>query len=58
LSNQALHQTPYAKRFNPNDCPNSSVASDTLVRLPIYYTLKSNEIDYIIEKIIGFNASN
>jgi dTDP-4-amino-4,6-dideoxygalactose transaminase len=55
---QALHQTPYAKRFTPNDCPNSSLASDTLVRLPIYYTLKSNEIDYTIEKILDFNASN
>ncbi len=55
---QALHQTPYAKRFTPNDCPNSSLASDTLVRLPIYYTLKSNEIDYTIEKILDFNDSN
>ena len=55
---QALHQTPYAKRFTPNDCPNSSLASDTLVRLPIYHTLKSNEIDYTIEKILDFNDSN
>ncbi len=55
---QALHQTPYAKRFEPNNCPNSSIASDTLVRLPIYYTLKSNEIDYIIEKILDFSGSN
>jgi dTDP-4-amino-4,6-dideoxygalactose transaminase len=52
---QALHQTPYAKRFNPNDCPNSSLASDTVVRLPVYNDLKISEIDYIINRIKNFN---
>jgi len=52
---QALHQTPYAKRYAPNDCPNSSLASDTLVRLPIYYSLKSSEQDYIISKVLNFS---
>jgi dTDP-4-amino-4,6-dideoxygalactose transaminase len=51
---QALHQTPYAKRYAPNVCANSSVASETLVRLPIYYSLKSNEIDHVIEKVVSF----
>jgi dTDP-4-amino-4,6-dideoxygalactose transaminase len=51
---QALHQTPYAKRFDPNDCPNSRVASDTLVRLPIYLSLKSSEIDNVIDKVVKF----
>lgn len=52
---QALHQTPYAKRFNPHDCPNSSLASDTLVRLPIYNSLEVSENEYIIERINNFN---
>ena len=52
---QALHQTPYAKRYAPNDCPNSSIASETLVRLPIYFSLKVSEQQYIIDKVLNFN---
>ena len=52
---QALHQTPYAKNFAPNDCPNSSIASETLVRLPIYFSLKVSEQQYIIDKVLNFN---
>jgi dTDP-4-amino-4,6-dideoxygalactose transaminase len=52
---QSLHETPYANRFNPNSCPNSSEASNTLVRLPIYFSLKEVEQNYIIEKIKKFN---
>jgi dTDP-4-amino-4,6-dideoxygalactose transaminase len=55
---QALHQAPYAKRFNPNDCPNSNLASDTLVRLPLYYSLESNELNYIITKVNEFKEFN
>jgi dTDP-4-amino-4,6-dideoxygalactose transaminase len=52
---QALHQTPYAKRFAPNDCPNSRNVSDTLVRLPIYFSLKMSDQQYIIDKVLDFN---
>jgi dTDP-4-amino-4,6-dideoxygalactose transaminase len=52
---QALHQTPYARRFDPNDCPNSLLASDTLVRLPIYHSLEEDSQQYIIDKIIRFS---
>ncbi len=55
---QALHQAPYAKQFNPNSCPNSSIASDTIVRLPIYYSLKDDEIDYVVDKIKNFSFRN
>jgi dTDP-4-amino-4,6-dideoxygalactose transaminase len=55
---QALHQTPYAKRYNPNDCPNSGIASDTIVRLPIYNSLKAEKQDYVIDKILKFNIFN
>ena len=53
---QALHQTPYAKRFNPNYCPNSSIASDTLVRLPIYYSFNTREQDYVVDTITKFDG--
>ena len=55
---QALHQTPYAKRFVPNDCPNSSIVSDTIARIPIYYSLRSESQDYVIDKICQFNGIN
>jgi dTDP-4-amino-4,6-dideoxygalactose transaminase len=51
---QALHQTPYAQKFNPNDCPNASIVSDTLVRLPIYYSMKQFEQDYVLDKVKEF----
>lgn len=51
---QALHQSPYAQKFNPNDCPNASIASDTLVRLPIYYSMTQIEQDYILNKVREF----
>lgn len=51
---QALHETPFAKKFSPNYCPNSSIVSETLVRLPIYFALKESEQEYIIEKVKSF----
>jgi dTDP-4-amino-4,6-dideoxygalactose transaminase len=51
---QALHETPYAKRFGHNDCPNSSIASDTVVRLPIYFNLEEINQNFVIDKIINF----
>ena len=53
---QALHQTPYAERFAPNNCPNSSIASDTLVRLPIYYSLQVDEQSYVMDKVMQFKG--
>ncbi len=51
---QALHQTPYAQKFNPNDCPNASIVSDTLVRLPIYYSMTQVQQDYVLDKALEF----
>jgi dTDP-4-amino-4,6-dideoxygalactose transaminase len=48
---QALHQTPYAQKFNPSDCPNATKVSDTLVRLPIYYSMTQVEQDYVLDKV-------
>ena len=51
---QALHQTPFAQKFNPRECPNATIVSDTLVRLPIYYSMTQNEQDYVIDKILQY----
>lgn len=48
---QALHESPFAQKFGPSKCPNSNVASDTLVRLPIYFSLADEELRYVIDKI-------
>jgi len=48
---QALHETPFAQKFEPNKCPNSSLASDTLVRLPLYFSISDDELFYIIKKV-------
>ncbi len=52
---QALHASDFAKKFQPSDCPNSTLVAKTLVRLPIYYSLSENEQSYIIEKILKFS---
>ena len=52
---QALHASDFAKRFQPADCPNSTLIAKTLVRLPIYFSLSENEQSYVIEKILKFS---
>jgi dTDP-4-amino-4,6-dideoxygalactose transaminase len=52
---QALHDSDFAKKFQPSSCPNSSIAARTLVRLPLYFTLSDEEQGYIISKIKEFN---
>ena len=51
---QALHVAPFAKRFNPDNCPNSLIASDTLVRLPIYFSLTPDQQEFVINKVKNF----
>jgi|LakMenEpi03Aug12_release.lakeMendotaPanAssembly.Ray.scaffolds.fasta_scaffold2245475_1 dTDP-4-amino-4,6-dideoxygalactose transaminase len=52
---QALHQSPYARRFDPNGFPNSLLASDTLIRLPIYHSLEHDPQQNFIDKINRFS---
>jgi dTDP-4-amino-4,6-dideoxygalactose transaminase len=51
---QALHDTPIGKKFGSKYCPNSSEVSETLVRLPIYLSLTTLEVEYVIEKVKSF----
>jgi dTDP-4-amino-4,6-dideoxygalactose transaminase len=52
---QSLHASPYYKdKYMGEPLPNSDKFSDTLVRLPLFYELKNNELDIIIKTIVGF----
>jgi len=51
---QALHAAPFAERFNPDNCPNSLIASETLVRLPIYFSLTPDQQEYVINRVKSF----
>lgn len=52
----SLHNSPFGKNqtISYSDCPNSDYYSDCLLRLPMYYTLKSSEQKIIIKTIIEF----
>jgi dTDP-4-amino-4,6-dideoxygalactose transaminase len=51
----SLHKSPYHLANNPLvDLPNSDHYSDCLIRLPFYYELRANEIEFIISKIEEF----
>ncbi|SHJ08686.1 dTDP-4-amino-4,6-dideoxygalactose transaminase [Clostridium amylolyticum] len=51
-----LHNSPYGKKvgvFNGKDV-HTTAESDRLLRLPMYYGLKSEEVDYVVSKIKEF----
>ena len=37
------------------DCPVTEDISDRLVRLPMFFNLEQNDLDYIVEQIVDFN---
>ena len=50
-----LHSSPYAKQLGINvDLPNTDKFSGCLLRLPLFYSMKLEEIEYIIENINSF----
>lgn len=51
----SLHKSSYHLEGNPLvDLPNSDHYSECLIRLPFYYELRENEIDFITSKIEEF----
>lgn len=52
----SLHQSPYYKAVNPNaeELKNSQMFTSCLLRLPMYYSLTYDEIDYVVENIHAF----
>ena len=52
---QSLHNSGYfAGHHDGRSLPNAERFSDTLVRLPFYYELEGDSIDYICNKIHEF----
>ncbi|TSA28554.1 MAG: dTDP-4-amino-4,6-dideoxygalactose transaminase [Bacteroidetes bacterium] len=53
-----LHASPYFKeKHDGRELPNTRRFSDTLLRLPFYYSMGKREIAYIVEKIREFFTS-
>lgn len=51
----SLHKSPfYENQHNGRPLPYSDKYSDCLLRLPLFYELTNNQVDYIIEKILDF----
>ncbi|MFH1161138.1 MAG: dTDP-4-amino-4,6-dideoxygalactose transaminase [bacterium] len=50
-----LHASPYYQgRHDGRPLPNAQHFSDTILRLPFFYSLKPKEIDYIVRKLSEF----
>lgn len=52
----SLHDSPAGKKFGKSigDFTNTRVASDCLVRLPMFFDLTNNQIDFICDKVKAF----
>lgn len=51
----SLHKSEYYQsRHNGNELPNSDKFTDTLVRLPLFYELTDDQVDYICSIITDF----
>ncbi len=51
----SLHKSPYyLDKYTGNDLPNTDKYSDCLLRLPMYYELKTKEAKFVCEKITAF----
>lgn len=51
----SLHKSPYyEKHYKGNDLSNSDRYSDCLLRLPLFFELTNNQVDYIIHEIQKF----
>ena len=50
-----LHTSPMGRRIAPSaDCPVTESISDRLVRLPLFPDLSDDQIDWIVDSVIGF----
>jgi len=50
-----LHKAPYWKgKYDDIDLPITVKVSETLLRLPLYYNMKEEEIEFVVEKILKF----
>jgi dTDP-4-amino-4,6-dideoxygalactose transaminase len=53
-----LHLSDMGVQFGgkPGDCPVTEDISDRLVRLPMFYNLSEDDLNYVIEQILSFNG--
>ena len=52
---QPLHRSPYySDRHDGRSLPNADRFADTLLRLPMYYELKPEEVDYICDRLFKY----
>ncbi|PID94375.1 MAG: dTDP-4-amino-4,6-dideoxygalactose transaminase [Bacteroidetes bacterium] len=52
---QALHHSPYYRRtYGTSSLPHAERFSQALIRLPLFYALTEQEIDYVIQAIFDF----
>ncbi|MCS6819733.1 MAG: dTDP-4-amino-4,6-dideoxygalactose transaminase [Chitinophagales bacterium] len=49
-----LHSSPYGKKNFPAYCPNAEYYGTNLLRLPVYYQLKEDEVEFICRSILSF----
>jgi dTDP-4-amino-4,6-dideoxygalactose transaminase len=51
----SLHRSEfYAPKYQGKELPNSDMWTDTLLRLPLYYDLTTDEVNFICDKIEAF----
>ena len=54
----SLHRSPYYEdKHGSRELPESDRYTETLVRLPLFFSLQEDEIEYIISKTINFFKS-
>jgi dTDP-4-amino-4,6-dideoxygalactose transaminase len=56
---QPLHLSTMGRRFGgeDGDCPVTERVADQLVRLPLYYSLSSDEQSHVIDSVLRFEVS-
>jgi len=54
-----LHEAPYWQgKYNSVNLPVTEKISDTILRLPLFYNIKKEEIEFVVEKIKKFIMTN
>ena len=56
---QSLHRSPYFQdKHDGRPLPHADRFTDSIVRLPMYFDLSNDEVDFICERIVNFLSSH
>lgn len=56
---QSLHRSPYFQdKHDGRSLPHADKFTDSIVRLPMYFDLSNDEVDFICERIVNFLSSH